>query len=143
MCFLSVLHLAVVGAGLVRHAVSAVQLFGLPTSCRESLGGQRGGVGAHIGDIATLVEPLRHIHDSLGGPSQPTTSLLLQRGSHKGGTGTASSWPLVNRGNRKVASSQVGHQLFAGGGIEHQHLLVGQLAVVIEILTAGNTLPID
>ena len=78
VCLLRVLHLAVVASRGVRHVVSAEELTGLGAGRIDGLLRQRRRVGTHVGDVATLVKPLRHAHRALGIPAESPRGLLLE-----------------------------------------------------------------
>ena len=79
MRLLGVLHLAGVDARRVRHVLRAVELAGLDPGGVDRRLGQRDRVGPHIGDVAVLVQPLRHRHRVLGREAELAGRLLLQR----------------------------------------------------------------
>ena len=97
---LGVLDLAGVDARGVRDVGGAVQLGGLLAGGGDRGLGQRCRVGAHIGDVAVLVQPLRHRHGVLGREAELARGLLLQRGGAE----------------RRVRRAAVGLALDAGDG---------------------------
>ena len=76
---LGVLDLAGVDAGLRRQVVFPVAAGDDPPGRTDRLPGQRGAVGAHVGDATVLVQPLGRGHRARGGEAQPSTGRLLQR----------------------------------------------------------------
>ena len=80
---LCVLHLAVVSARLGRDRVGAVQLARLVAGGCDRRLGQRGRVGAHVGDVTVLVEALGDPHGVLRAEPQLAARLLLQRRGHE------------------------------------------------------------
>ena len=78
MGLLSVLHLLVVPARKLRDVLGAVERRRLRTGRIDRLLRQVCGVGAHVGDVAVLVQPLRHAHRALGAPTQAVRGLLLE-----------------------------------------------------------------
>src|SRR5690606_28501748 len=67
-----------VDARLLRDVLGAVQLGRLPARGRDGLPRQRRGVGAHVRDVAVLVQRLRGAHRLVGAPPQLAGGLLLQ-----------------------------------------------------------------
>ena len=80
---LRVLHLALVPARLRGHRVGAVELAGLVARGGQRRLRQRRRVGAHVGDVAVLVEALRDAHRLLRREPQLPARLLLQRRRHE------------------------------------------------------------
>src|SRR5262249_38794530 len=83
VCLLRVLHLALVAARRVRNVLGAVELARLIAGSRQRSLGQRRRVGAHVRDVAVLVETLRDAHRRLRGVAELATRLLLQRRGHE------------------------------------------------------------
>ena len=98
---LGVLDLAVVEPRLGGDVVVAVEGGSLRSRRVEGLGRQRGRVGAHVGDVAALVEALRHPHRPLGIPPESPRGLLLQRGGHEGRLGRLRAGLLLHGGDRE------------------------------------------
>src|SRR5690606_28655087 len=67
-----------VDARLLRDVLGAVQLGRLPARGRGGLPRPRRGVGAHVRDVAVLVQRLRGAHRLVGAPPQLAGGLLLQ-----------------------------------------------------------------
>ena len=84
MRLLRVLHLALVAPRGVRHVLGAVQLPGLAAGRADRLLRQVHRVGAHVGDVAVLVQRLRHAHRALAAPAQAVGRLLLERRRDEG-----------------------------------------------------------
>ena len=80
---LRVLHLALVAARLGWNVLRAEQRRRLRARGREGGLGQRGRVGAHVGDVAVLVEALGDAHRRLRGEAELAARLLLQRRGHE------------------------------------------------------------
>ncbi len=84
MRLLRVLDLAVVAPRRVWDELLAVQLTRLCPRRRQRRLGQRGRVGAHVGDVAALVQPLGDAHRRLGREAKLARSLLLEGRGHEG-----------------------------------------------------------
>ena len=80
---LRVLHLALVAARRLGDVVGAVELGRLRAGGGERGLGQRRRVGAHVGDVAVLVEALRDAHRRLRGVAELAARLLLERRGHE------------------------------------------------------------
>ena len=83
VCLLRVLDLAFVASRRRGHELLAVQLFRLRPRSRQRRLRQRRGVGAHVRDVAALVEPLGDTHRRLRREAQLPARLLLQRRGHE------------------------------------------------------------
>ena len=94
---LRVLHLARVLARLGRDGLRAVQLARLVAGGGERRLGQRRRVGAHVGDVAVLVEALRDAHRLLRAEPKLAARLLLQRRRHERRRGAARVRLLLDR----------------------------------------------
>ena len=108
MCFLSVLHLAVIPTRSVSHVIVTVELGSLGASRSDGCLGERRGVGTHVGDVAALVETLGDAHGALGIPAEAARGLLLQGGCHEGGLGAALARLLDHRTNGVVDTLESG-----------------------------------
>ena len=111
---LGVLHLALVAPRRVGDVLAPVQRRRLGPGRRQGLVRQRGGVGAHVGDPALLVEALGHLHGPLGPEAQLAAGLLLQRRGHE-------------RRCRRAAVGLLGHRPH-GEGLAGQALRPGAVA---------------
>ena len=83
MRLLRVLHLALVAARLLRDVLVAVQLARLAASGGERRLRQRRRVGAHVRDVAVLVEALGESHRRLGREAELAARVLLQGRRHE------------------------------------------------------------
>ena len=121
----------------------AVELRGLGTS-----GGHRGlrerrGVGAHVGDVAALVEALRDAHRALRIPAESPRGLLLERRGHEGGLGTALARLLDDRADGVVHPLERGGERLSPRLVEHHAVAAGELAAVVEVPPGGQALALD
>ena len=80
---LRVLHLALVAPRRRRDVLGAVELRRLRAGCRQRRLRQRRRVGAHVGDVAVLVETLGEPHRRLRREAELAARLLLQRRGHE------------------------------------------------------------
>ena len=118
--------------------VGAEQLLGLSSGSTQGGIGQRGRVGAHVGDVAAFIEPLGNPHGALGAPPEFARGLLLQRGSGERRRGCALGGFLHNAGHAQGLS---GERICEGAGrccIKHDDVGGGQLAVIAEVATRGH-----
>ena len=70
---------ALISPWLVGNRLRAVLAGGVGARSLERTVGERDGVGAHVGDVAVLVEPLSEAHRGLGREPQLPACLLLER----------------------------------------------------------------
>ena len=138
MSLLRVLHLAGIGARGVRHVVRAVQLGGLLAGRADRGLGQRHRVGAHIGDVAVLVQPLRDRHRVLGREAQLARGLLLQRGGAERRIGRAPVRLALHAGHREGGVFQALGQGGGGFGVQVQDIGGLELADGGEVAALGD-----
>ena len=108
---LSVLHLGGVDPGASGQVALAEQLGDLGAGGGDGAGGQCHRVGTHVGDIAALVQLLRHRHRPLGGETELAARLLLQGGGPKGCVGATGIGLGLDRGDGVARGLQPGGQL--------------------------------
>ena len=89
MRFLRVLGLVLVDAGGVGDIGGAEAAPDLGAGGRDGLGRHVDAVGAHVGDVAGLIEALGGRHAGLGAHAELAARLLLERRGHEGGRGIA------------------------------------------------------
>ena len=142
---LGVLHLALVGARRVRHVLRAVELPGLRAGGVDRRLRQRDAVGPHVGDVAVLVQLLRHLHRVLGGEAELAGRLLLQRRGAKRRVRRALVRLALNGGDRERGALQAGGQAARGLLVEVQRVggAGGQLAARGEVAALGDTAAVD
>nr|CRL79195.1 hypothetical protein CPGR_05191 [Mycolicibacterium malmesburyense] len=141
---LGVLHLAGVLPRRRMQILLAVELAGLVTGGINSAGRQSGRVGAHIGDVAVLVEPLRDAHRALRREPQLAPRLLLQRRGHERRVRPAGVGLLLDRADRQLRATQATRQRGRGGLIEHPHVVgLFHLAQRVEVAPGGHAAPVD
>ena len=137
MRLLRVLDLALVAARDVGHVLRAVDLAGLrPRGVQRRLR-QRRRVGAHVGDVAVLVQPLRDAHRGLRREPQLAAGLLLQRRGHERRGRAAAVRLVLDRADREVATRAARSARLAGVGLVEVHALEARHrpAVAAEVAT--------
>ena len=141
---LRVLRLGAVEPRGAGHEVGAVELRGLAPGGRDRLVGQRHGVGAHVGDVAVLVQLLRHLHGGAGGEAQLARRLLLQRGGGERGGRAACVGLGLQRPDRERRVLETGGQFAGGLLVQVRELVRGALehAVVAEVAAARHPLAV-
>ena len=103
---LGVLDLGGVDAGGVGDVLRAVEVACLAPRRGDRRLRERRGVGAHVGDEAVLVEPLRHRHRGGGAEAELAAGLLLQGRRAEGRVGTAGVGPRLDRAHLEVGVVQ-------------------------------------
>ncbi len=83
MGLLRVLHLLGIDPGGVRDVLRAVESAGLGAGGLQRALRQGCRVGAHVGDVTVVVQPLGDLHGALAGKAQLAAGLLLQGGGHE------------------------------------------------------------
>ena len=134
---LGVLGLLGVGARRGRQELVAVELGNLGAGGGERGGRERGAVGAHVGDVAALVEPLGQAHHLLGREAQLAAALLLHGGGDEGGLGRAAVALLLQRADREGAPIEAGGE-GAGGRLVEEPGVGGEEAQLVEVLAGGD-----
>ena len=145
---LRVLHLRGVGARRVGDVLRAVQVACLAPRRRDRRLRQRRGVGAHVGDVAVLVEPLRHRHRRGGAEAELAAGLLLQRRGPERRVGPAACRAATRPSARRTSvSCRASASASARRLVEVDHALaggpLGQLAVGSEVAAAGDPGVVD
>ena len=140
---LRVLHLAVVAARGLGHVIVAVKLRGLGAGGGHRRLGERRGVRAHVGDVATLVEALGDAHRALRIPAEAPRGLLLERRGHEGGLGTALARLLDDGADGVVHPFERSGERSGPGLVEHHAVAAGELAAVVEVTPGGQALALD
>ena len=140
---LRVLHLALVAPRGVRHVLGAVQLPGLAAGRADGLLRQVHRVGAHVGDVAVLVQRLRHAHRALAAPAQAVGRLLLERRRDEGGlrlplTGLLDHGAHRERGCRQSVGEAPRPRL-----VEQDHGRLLERALLVEVAARDHAHPVD
>ncbi len=141
---LGVLDLRGVGARLVRDVLGAVQLAGLLARRGDRGLRERRGVGAHVGDEAVLVEPLRDGHRPRGAEPELAGGLLLQRRGAERRVGLARVGLGLDRADLEGGLRQRGGQRLGAGPVE-----VDDVGALLEppqrgeVGAAGDARPVD
>ncbi len=143
MSLLRVLHLGGVGAGRVREVLSAVQLLHLPARSADRRARERGGVGAHIGDVAVFVESLSDAHRAGGTKSHLATGFLLQGRRAKRGVRRATVGLSLHTAHLEVGVVQCLDEAFGTRLIEVNDGLVLEQSVSAEVFAAGHSHVVD
>ena len=140
---LRVLDLAGVGARGVRHVARAVELGGLLAGRADRGLGQRHRVGAHIGDVAVLVQALRDRHRVLGREAQLARGVLLQRGGAERRVRRAAVRLALHAGHGEGGVLQALRQGGGGFGVQVQNVCALQLAGRGEVAALGDPAAVD
>ena len=140
---LRVLDLAGVLARRVRNRVRAVELDGLAAG-----GGQRGlrqrrRVGAHVGDVAVLVEALGDPHRRLRRVAELAARLLLERRRHEGSSRPARVGLLVGGADGERQPFELRRQLARRGLVEPGEVVRPELALLGEVASLRHALAVD
>ncbi len=143
MRLLRVLHLAGVGARGVRDVAGAVELRRLLAGRADRGLRQRHRVGAHIGDVAVLVQPLRDGHRVLGGEAELARRLLLQRGGAERRVRRAPVGLALHAGDREGRPVQPLGQRGRRGGVQVQDVGGTQFADRGEVAALGDPAAVD
>ncbi len=134
---------ALVGAGRVGQEVLAVALGDLVASGGDRRVRQRGRVGSHVGDEATLVETLRHPHRLGRAEAQLSAGLLLVgRGDERRRRAPAIRLGLAALHRGRAALERRGEGTSAGL-VEVDDVGLGQRAVLAEVSAGGDLVVVD
>ena len=112
---------SLVAPRLGRHGVGAVLARGVCARRLQRGVGERHRVGAHVRDVAVLVEPLREAHRRLGREAELAAGLLLQRRRSEGGGRPARVGLLVDLADGEGASLQARGKGAGALLVQHQH----------------------
>ncbi len=138
MSLLGVLHLLLVGAGLLGQIRRPIALRNFAARRRQRRPRQRGRVGTHVGDEPVLVQALGDRHRLSRTEAQLAAGLLLQRRGHERRVGAAGIGLGLDRGHRGRSIGEGAGQGCGGPLVEHQRTLSGQLAFGVEIAAGGQ-----
>src|SRR5262249_17988591 len=98
---LRVAHLPVVAPGPLGHVVVSVELLSLCSRRGESLFGEGGGVGPHVGDVTALVQPLGDTHRGLCREAELPACFLLERRGYERGRGLSRVRLILDAAHRE------------------------------------------
>ena len=140
---LGVLDLAGVDARRVRHVGGAVQFGGLLAGRADRGLGQRHRVGAHIGDVAVLVQPLRDGHRVLGREAELAGGLLLQGGGAERRVRRAPVRLALHAGHREARALEPLRQGGRRRGVQVQDISGAQFAGGGEVAALGHPAAVD
>ncbi len=143
VCLLCVLHLARVLARRFRDRVGAVELDRLLARCGERRLGQRRRVGAHVGDVAVLVQALGDAHRRLRSEAQLAARLLLQRRGHERRGGPARVRLLVGRADRERDALELRGELARRRLVETGEVSGLERAVLGEVAALNDALSVQ
>ena len=140
---LGVLDLLLVAARCVGDVLRAIQVARLLAGRGEGGLRQRGAVGAHVGDVAVLVEPLGDAHGVLGGQPQLARGLLLEGARRERRGGAPGVGLLLDAGDLDL-----GRDHLRGNGVrdllvEVDDTLGLERAVVGEVAAGGHAGTVD
>ena len=144
VCLLGVLDLAVVLPWRRMDVLLAIELTGLVPGGVDRRLRQRGRVGAHISDVAVLVEPLGDAHGPLRAEPELATGLLLQRRGHERRVRAPGVRLLLHRRDRQRGTAQTGRQRPGPRLVEHEHLIgLADHPERVEVASSGHPLAVD
>ena len=123
--------------------IRAVQLCRLRTCGRDRRLRQSGGVSSHIGDEASLVQPLCHAHGALSAPPQFAARFLLQGRGHERSCGRATVGLVIHRAHRECRVLQSRRKRGGRRFVEVRSAFTGQDALLGEVLASGDSGTID
>ncbi len=143
MRLLRVLDLAGVAPRRVRHVLGAVQVAGLLACRGDRRLRQVAAVGAHVGDVAVLVQPLGGLHGALRGEAQLAAGLLLQGAGHERRVGLAAVRLVLDGAHREGTAVQPGDQV-AGAPLVHvDDVALEPAGVGVEVAAGGQALAVQ
>ena len=125
MRLLRVLGLVLVHARAVGNIGRPEAALDLVTGGHHGLGGHVDAVGAHVGDVPRLIQPLRGVHRGLGAHAVFAAGLLLQGRGHEGRIGIARGGLGLDTGDLQRARGDGRHRQFSGlgrGNVEFRQL---------------------
>ena len=106
--------------------------------------GQRGGIGAHVGNETVFVKALCRVHRATRGEAQFTVRLLLQRAGCERRFGLLGKGLHVQRRDAELCCPQTFRQLACSRFVEQQQRGIFQLSGGrIEVLGPGDPPPVD
>ena len=140
---LRVLHFARVPARLLRDRIRAVQLNGLPARRDQRRLRQRRRVGAHVGDVAVLVQLLGDAHRRLRAVAQLPARLLLQGRRHERGGRATRIRLLVGRAHCERGAVELGGERADFGLVEPGEVRVLERPVLSEVATLRDPLAVE
>jgi hypothetical protein len=118
----------------LRQVLGAVEIFDLAPGGAEGFARQGQRVGAHIGDVAVLVEALRNPHGAAGVEAQLAARLLLQGRGHERRVGAVGEGLLGDVRDLEGRVPQFGRESFGLAAVEHQRLGLEFTALLVEVL---------
>ena len=143
MSLLRVLHLPLVPARLGRHRLGSVEVARLVARRGQRRLRQGRRVGAHVGDVAVLVEALGDAHRLLRREAQLPARLLLQRRGHERRRRTARVRLLVDRRDPELGALERGREA-ACVVLDQLHDVLGlQRAVAPEVAALCDPRTVD
>ena len=143
MRLLRVLDLPVIATRRVGDVVLAVELGGLRARRSDGRLRQGRGVGAHVGDVAALVEALGDAHRALGIPAEASRRLLLQGRGHEGSLRAALARLLHHRADGVVDALERSGEGAGPGLVEDHAVAAGEAALLVEVAPGREALPLD
>ena len=143
MRLLRALGLALVAARLGRDVGVAVQLAGLLPGRVDRLLRQVRRVGTHVGDVAVLVQPLRHAHRLRRGPAELAAGVHLQRRRGERRVGTAPVGLLVDPADADLAALEPGGEPAGAGLVEVDDVAAHPAGGRVEVAAGGDPAVVD
>ncbi len=108
----------------------------------QRLVGQHDGIGSHVGDVAALVQALRHTHDLRRRPAQLPAALLLQRRRHERCLRLRSVRLVLDTADGERGRLEGGGERTCGRLVEGDHV-PGEASRRVEVLARGDSAPVD
>ena len=96
-----------------------------PAGRRQRLVRKRRAVGAHVGDVARLVEVLSHSHGTRGRKAQLTTGLLLEGRGQEGRVRRAPPRFLLDAAHREIGALEPLDEATSAGLVEAHDVAPG------------------
>ena len=140
---LRVLDLALVAARSLGDVLGAVQLGCLAARGPERRLRERGRVGAHVRDVAVVVEPLGDPHRGLGAEAELSARLLLQRRGHERRGRAARVRLLLGRAEREGRGGESLRESPSRRLVEDDCVLRLQRPVLGEVAPLSDALAVD
>ena len=137
---LGVGRLGLVAPRLWAEELLAVEIADAPARRADGLFAEVHRVGAHVGDVAVLVEVLGDAHGVAGAQPELAIGLLLQRARREGRIGRPDGVLLFQIAHDPVARQQASAQGFGRRLVEEEDVLAGRdlAGGFVEVAAAGD-----
>jgi hypothetical protein len=140
--FLGVGHLLVVHARLLGQVVGTVEPRHDRARRSDGLIGEGGRVGTHVGDVAVLVQLLRHLHGAARTESQLAVGFLLQGTGGERRVGTQRARRLLDRNDGPFAVFEARDKVTRLQFVQEEDVLARRdlAGLLVEVLAGGEAL---